>query len=127
MELIKILKLISNTTRLRILNLLKEREVCNCELKEVLKISQPAVSKHIKKLKNFGLINKREDGWWSYYSINFKNPEIRKIILSFLDIISSDNKIKADLKKLYNIKCLSVEKKNEGYKNKSKKDILKYR
>lgn len=66
-ELVTLLKTLANPTRLKLLKLILDEELCVCELQELLKISQPAVSQHIAKLKAAGLIKERRAGMWTYY------------------------------------------------------------
>lgn len=66
-ELIMFLKTLANPTRLKLLKLILDEELCVCELQELLRISQPAVSQHIAKLKAAGLIKERRAGMWTYY------------------------------------------------------------
>lgn len=68
-NLIEMLKLLSDRTRLRILLLLNGRELCVCQLVGSLGMSQPRVSRQLALLKRSGLINDRRDGKWIHYSI----------------------------------------------------------
>lgn len=61
------LKTLADPTRLTLLKLLLQEELCVCELQTLLQISQSAVSQHIAKLKNAGLIKERKAGMWTYY------------------------------------------------------------
>lgn len=63
-------KALGDQTRLHILALLKHEELCVCELVEVLKMSQPAVSQHMRKLKNVQLVKERRKGQWVFYSLD---------------------------------------------------------
>jgi ArsR family transcriptional regulator, arsenate/arsenite/antimonite-responsive transcriptional repressor len=69
-DLIRINKSLSDETRLRILNLLLERECCVCEVVQALNISQTRASRNLSLLYNAGLIKLRREGLWSLYSIN---------------------------------------------------------
>jgi ArsR family transcriptional regulator len=64
------LKALSDPTRLRIVALLQHRECCVCELVPIFKISQPAVSKHLNRLKTSGIISEKRRGQWVFYSLN---------------------------------------------------------
>ncbi|WP_397386226.1 ArsR/SmtB family transcription factor [Paenibacillus sp. VCA1] len=90
------LKLLSDYTRLTILSLLKEREFCVCELVEILEISQPAVSQHLRKLKSQGMVKESKRGQWVYYSLNVENKPYIKAVLEHTPdsktILSSLNK-----------------------------------
>ncbi len=69
-ELSDQLKLLSDRTRLTILALLKEREMCVCDIVEILQTTQPNISQHLKKLKQGGLVNETRRSQWIYYSLN---------------------------------------------------------
>lgn len=66
-EHIVLLKTLADPTRLKLLKLVLQEELCVCELQEVLQISQPAVSQHIAKLKTAGVIKERRAGMWTFY------------------------------------------------------------
>jgi ArsR family transcriptional regulator len=60
----------ANPTRLRILNLLLgEKEICVCDLCEVLELLQPKVSRHLAILRDAGLVEIRTDGKWKFYAL----------------------------------------------------------
>ncbi|NRF91085.1 winged helix-turn-helix transcriptional regulator [Paenibacillus frigoriresistens] len=63
-------KLLGDKMRLTILSLLKERELCVCEIVEIMNTSQPNVSQHMRKLKDGGLVKEAKKGQWVYYSLN---------------------------------------------------------
>ncbi len=69
-NVIKAFKALSDETRLRILNLLLERECCVCEVMQALAISQTRASRNLSSLYNAGFLKLRKDGLWSLYSIN---------------------------------------------------------
>lgn len=60
---------LADKTRLRILNLIGENEICVGSLVEVLGESQPKISRHLAYLKNAGLVSVRRDGKWMHYRI----------------------------------------------------------
>ncbi|MEK4175077.1 ArsR family transcriptional regulator [Aeribacillus composti] len=68
-----VLKLLGDKTRLTIMAILKKRECCVCELLEVFDMSQPAISQHLRKLKDAGLVKEDRRGQWIYYSLNLEN------------------------------------------------------
>ena len=69
-ELIKAMRALSDETRLRILNLLLERECCVCEVMQVLNISQTRASRNLGILQEVGFLRLRKDGPWALYSID---------------------------------------------------------
>lgn len=65
-----VFKALGEPTRLKIIKLLAERELCVCDLEEVMQISQPRISQHLKVLKHAGLVNERKEGQRSICSVN---------------------------------------------------------
>lgn len=76
-------KVLGDKTRLRILSLLQGRELCVCDLTEVLEISQPGVSQHMRRLRQAGFVNERRGGQWIYYSLNMENPLLGLLLPMF--------------------------------------------
>ena len=70
--LIKAMKSLSDETRLRILNLLLERECCVCEVMQALDISQSRASRNLGILQNAGFLKARRDGVWIVYSVDWQ-------------------------------------------------------
>ena len=64
-ELTGIFKALGDRNRFRIVKMLQQRPLCVCEIREVLDISQPAVSRQLSILKNAGLIEDEKDGVWT--------------------------------------------------------------
>ncbi|MCY3770729.1 MAG: metalloregulator ArsR/SmtB family transcription factor [Gemmatimonadetes bacterium] len=64
-----VFKACSDATRLRILFLLTERELCVCEIMAVLDMPQSKISRHLSVLKQYGLLTDRRDGVWIYYAL----------------------------------------------------------
>ncbi len=69
-ELVRAFKALSDATRLRILNLLLDRECCVCEVMQALDISQTRASRNLSALYDAGFLKLRKDGLWSLYSID---------------------------------------------------------
>jgi len=99
-KLSQIYNMLSDRNRLRILKLLEHKPMCVCELTYVLDIRQPSVSRHLKKLKEAGLIDSRPDKAWSEYFINRRGDEYSRIIMGNLSgWLNDDSIIVEDLKK----------------------------
>lgn len=64
-----IFKALAHRTRLNILALLLNGEVCVCKIMEVLDLPQSTASRHLAILKNAGLVVDRREGTWSHYSL----------------------------------------------------------
>jgi ArsR family transcriptional regulator, arsenate/arsenite/antimonite-responsive transcriptional repressor len=69
-ELISAIKALSDETRLRMINLLLQRECCVCEVMQVLNISQTRASRNLSMLYDAGFLKQRREGLWAYYSID---------------------------------------------------------
>lgn len=70
-DMIKVYKALSDESRLRVLNLLFERECCVCEVEQVLDVSQSKASRMLTTLYDVGFLNLRKEGLWSLYSIDW--------------------------------------------------------
>jgi len=79
----KIFKALSDTSRLKILALLRIRDMCVCEIMVALNMTQPVASHHLGILENIGLVEYRREGKWIFYSIS--KPDF----INFLDKILS--------------------------------------
>ena len=89
-ELLNIFKALSDETRLRILKLLENGELCVCDIFSALNMIQPKVSFHLGILKETKLIKDRKKGRWVHYSIDDSDIFRRFLILSVLEKIPSD-------------------------------------
>lgn len=66
----QLLKLLGDPTRLTMMKLLKSHECCVCEFVEIFDMSQPAISQHLRKLREMALVREERRGQWIFYSIN---------------------------------------------------------
>lgn len=82
----KQLKAVADANRLKILACLKKGEVCVCEFTDVLGISQPAVSQHLRKLKEAGIIKERKVGTWKHYRIDENQTQLMQNILATIQV-----------------------------------------
>ena len=69
-EVATICKAMSDTNRLRIIEMLTQGEKCGCHLLEELQVTQPTLSHHMKVLSDCNLVSSYKDGKWQHYSIN---------------------------------------------------------
>ena len=70
-DLVKVYKVLSDESRLRVLNLLLERECCVCEVMQALDISQSKASRILSALYDVGFLKLHKDGLWSLYSVDW--------------------------------------------------------
>ena len=89
---------LADETRLRILNLLAEGELCVCDLMRVLKEPQSKTSRHLAYLRRSGLVESRRGGLWMYYSLSVTGAAALKAILGIWGGGRSEfNELKKDL------------------------------
>jgi ArsR family transcriptional regulator, arsenate/arsenite/antimonite-responsive transcriptional repressor len=93
-------KALGDATRLRIIGLLLNGEVCVCHIHESLRISQPKVSRHLAYLRAAGLVETRREGVWIHYRLADISDPLRKTIatavqhtLGHVDVISKDARL----------------------------------
>jgi ArsR family transcriptional regulator len=98
-KLIDVLKALSDETRLRILNLLYEKELCVCDIMAILQISQAKASRHLIYLKNAGLVKDRKYAQWAYYSMS-KGEEIKFLDSLIYDTLRNLEIYKKDMENL---------------------------
>ncbi len=97
---------LSDRTRLRLLNLMADGEVCVCFFVEVLDQPQPTVSRHLAYLRKTGLVADRRDGKWIHYSVTLPlDPAVRKAFEGALAAIGSDPAMQRDWKRLQSACC----------------------
>jgi len=79
-----ILKLLGDKTRLSMLKMLEAHDYCVCEFVEIFQVSQPAISQHIKKLKDAGLVRETRKSQWIIYSLN-RESDILPFLQSMIE------------------------------------------
>jgi ArsR family transcriptional regulator, arsenate/arsenite/antimonite-responsive transcriptional repressor len=78
-----ILKLLGDKTRLTMIKILDNYDCCVCEFVAIFQASQPAISQHLRKLKDAGLVGETRKGQWIIYSLN-KDSDYYPIVQSLL-------------------------------------------
>jgi ArsR family transcriptional regulator, arsenate/arsenite/antimonite-responsive transcriptional repressor len=91
----------ADATRLRLLNLISGREICVGYFVEILKISQPKVSRHLAYLRRAGIVSTRRDGKWMHYSLKPQEDAIAAGILTeTLEHLRARTEMRGDLDRL---------------------------
>lgn len=85
MDILDVIKLISDTTRLRILNILYKEDLCVCEIEYVLKINQSNASRHLNKMSKIGALESYKVNKYTYYKLNSKLINDYSFIEDILD------------------------------------------
>ena len=105
-DLPRLFAALADRTRLRLLNLMNGREVCVCYFVEILKQSQPKVSRHLAYLRRAGIVQARREGKWMHYSIERPSDAAAAAILdSTLHSFETDREMRADLAHLGRACC----------------------
>jgi ArsR family transcriptional regulator, arsenate/arsenite/antimonite-responsive transcriptional repressor len=87
-ELENLFKALADKTRLRILALLGNNEVCVCHIHDSLGLPQPTVSRHLAYLRKSGLVAGRRDGVWMHYQVSRSlNPVIQSVVAAAVDAL----------------------------------------
>ena len=86
METSDFFKGLADETRLKLLMAIKlRRQVCVCELTELLNESQPKISRHLALLRNTGVVTAERQGTWIYYRLRDEMPHWQREVLDCLD------------------------------------------
>lgn len=97
---------LADRTRLRLLNLIGDDEICVCFFAEVIGTNQPKISRHLAYLKRARLVSVRRDGKWMHYQLNEpKNKQAAEIFLKIREMLKEDGEMQRDRKKLLNVCC----------------------
>lgn len=99
-KVLGVFKSLSDETRLRIINLLYEQELCVCDIMETLKITQAKASRHLIYLKNAGLAKDRKHAQWVYYSI-CKDEHVLFLDPLIYEIVRNNETFRRDIENLY--------------------------
>jgi ArsR family transcriptional regulator len=95
-DIINLLNMLADKTRLRIMMLLRGHELCVCEIFAALKMSQPRVSRQLAVLRQAGLIRDRREGKWVYYRIEDRSKDLGQILELLTKWLENDSEIKCD-------------------------------
>jgi len=104
--MVELFAALADPTRLRLLNLMNGREVCVCYFVEILKQSQPKISRHLAYLRRTGIVEARREGKWMHYRIEWpKDAAAHSVLDSALRSLKSDPQMQADAAKLARACC----------------------
>ena len=97
---------LGDNTRLRLLNLMGDQEVCVCYFTEILGGPQPKISRHLAYLRDAGLVSARREGKWMHYRIVMP-PHVgaSQVLLQTLESLKNDKVMQADQARLTKACC----------------------
>lgn len=100
-----VLKLLGDKTRLSMVKLLEKNDCCVCEFVEIFNVSQSAISQHLRKLRDLGLVKEKRKGQWIFYSLN-QDSELYDMLMQVLTFIpSQDERIEKLVEQGLRIRC----------------------
>jgi ArsR family transcriptional regulator len=97
---------LADKTRLRLLNLLREGEVCVCFFAGTLDTNNPKISRHLSYLKRASLVSARRDGKWMHYSIQRPTDDHgAELFDATMKMLENDREMKRDRERLIKFCC----------------------
>lgn len=110
-DILAITRALGDENRVRILLLLKEQELCVCQILEVFELAPSTVSKHLAILYSAGLVDSRKEGRWVYYKLAgiHASPQVQCALAWILDAAKKDPQVQTDWKRLKKIVCIEPE------------------
>jgi ArsR family transcriptional regulator, arsenate/arsenite/antimonite-responsive transcriptional repressor len=97
---------LADPTRLRLLNLIANREICVCYFVEILRTSQPKVSRHLAYLRRAGIVASRREGKWMHYRLVApKDQAAASILRETLKHLKAKPEMRLDISRLNSACC----------------------
>jgi len=97
---------LGDNTRLRLLNLMGEQEICVCYLVEILEQGQPKISRHLAYLRRAGIVEARREGKWMHYRIVMpQDPGAAQVLRQTLAWLKEEKSMQADCARLARACC----------------------
>jgi ArsR family transcriptional regulator len=97
---------LADYTRLRLINLLGDDEVCVCFFVEVLKTNQPKISRHLAYLRRAGVVSARREGKWMHYRlVEPTDPRAARIFQEVRGWLQEDEDMQRDRQRLVKVCC----------------------
>ena len=98
---------LADRTRLRLLNLMGDDEVCVCFFVEILQTNQPKISRHLAYLRRAGIVSSRREGKWMHYRIvNPPDEAGNSILTEVRKWLSEDREMQRDRARLTKLCCM---------------------
>jgi ArsR family transcriptional regulator, arsenate/arsenite/antimonite-responsive transcriptional repressor len=99
-------RVLADPTRLRLLNLIADREICVCYFVEILGISQPKISRHLAYLRRAGIVAARRQGKWMHYRVvGPRDPVAASILRETMKHLREKRDMRRDTAKLDSVCC----------------------
>ena len=105
----RVLKALGHPARLRIASMLRDGELCACQITAVLDLAPSTVSAHLAELRRAALITERRDGRWVHYALATTDPE-RAMLAPVWDRLRDDDQIASDRRIVRQLRAVPVER-----------------
>ena len=97
---------LADPTRLRLVHLMSEQEICVCYFIEVIGAPQPKISRHLAYLRRAGLVAARREGKWMHYRLAVpRDPHAAAILKTTLDALKENSEMQRDCERLNRACC----------------------
>ena len=97
---------LADRTRLRLLNLMRDDEVCVCFFVEILKTNQPKISRHLAYMRRAGIVAARREGSWMHYRIvDPPDADAAHVLRETLGWLANDPEMQKDRERLVKVCC----------------------
>ncbi len=97
---------LADGTRLRLLNLMGDDEICVCYFVEALRMSQPKISRHLAYLRRAGVVAARREGKWMHYRVVEPTDErVKKVFRETRAWLAEDKRMRGDRERLTRLCC----------------------
>jgi len=104
-ELMAVVKALADENRVRVLMALRPKELCVCQIVELLGLAPSTVSKHMAILKQARLVDSRKQGRWMFYRVAQDDayPEAKEITALAARLLAGDRQVREDIKRMKQI------------------------
>lgn len=102
----QLFRALADRTRLRLLNLMGDDEVCVCFFVEILRMSQPRISRHLAYMKKVGIVASRREGKWMHYRVvPPTDADAERIFADVRQYLANNKDMQSERKKLVKFSC----------------------
>src|SRR5215467_1171267 len=105
-DLVNLFQALADPTRLRLINLMGDDEVCVCFFVEILQTNQPKISRHLAYLRRAGIVAARREGKWIHYRMVMpSDPAAARILDEVRSSLKQDRELQRDRERLTRFCC----------------------
>jgi DNA-binding transcriptional ArsR family regulator len=116
-ELIKVTKALSDESRVRALMAVRDRELCLCQLIDLLGLAPSTVSKHMAVLAEAGLVARRKEGRWHFYRGTASSPTANAALAWLTESLRTSDVIRDDARTLEDVMSRDLEELSACYRD----------